>query len=86
MAPVRWHIKKMTRVFKMHKAGAARRAPVPVRARPPRPIARAALARGAGNADAGSAEAARPEEFGGPAGPEPTRYGDWERKGICYDF
>ena len=26
------------------------------------------------------------EEFGGPAGPEPTRYGDWERKGIISDF
>ena len=25
-------------------------------------------------------------EIGGPAGPEPTRYGDWERKGICVDF
>ncbi len=25
-------------------------------------------------------------EFGGPAGPEPTRYGDWEKKGRCYDF
>ncbi|HJS87377.1 MAG TPA: DUF1674 domain-containing protein, partial [Acetobacteraceae bacterium] len=22
-----------------------------------------------------------PKEIGGPAGPEPTRYGDWERKG-----
>ena len=29
---------------------------------------------------------ARPKELGGPEGPEPTRYGDWERKGICYDF
>ncbi|WP_348675787.1 DUF1674 domain-containing protein [uncultured Abyssibacter sp.] len=28
----------------------------------------------------------RPEEFGGPKGPEPTRYGDWERKGRCVDF
>jgi hypothetical protein len=28
----------------------------------------------------------RPKEIGGPAGPEPTRYGDWERKGICVDF
>ena len=28
----------------------------------------------------------KPKEFGGPAGPEPTRYGDWERKGICVDF
>ncbi len=25
-------------------------------------------------------------EIGGPSGPEPTRYGDWERKGICVDF
>ena len=25
-------------------------------------------------------------ETGGPSGPEPTRYGDWERKGICVDF
>jgi hypothetical protein len=34
-----------------------------------------------------AAEAARPApEDGGPAGPEPTRYGDWERKGIAVDF
>jgi len=26
------------------------------------------------------------KETGGPAGPEPTRYGDWERKGRCIDF
>tara|TARA_B100000214_G_scaffold220512_1_gene160376 strand:- start:490 stop:627 length:138 start_codon:yes stop_codon:yes gene_type:complete len=26
------------------------------------------------------------KEIGGPDGPEPTRYGDWEKKGICYDF
>ncbi len=26
------------------------------------------------------------EESGGPKGVEPTRYGDWERKGIAYDF
>lgn len=25
-------------------------------------------------------------EIGGPPGPEPTRYGDWERKGRCIDF
>ncbi|EGT35452.1 hypothetical protein CAEBREN_09844 [Caenorhabditis brenneri] len=25
-------------------------------------------------------------EVGGPAGPEPTRYGDWERKGRVTDF
>lgn len=26
------------------------------------------------------------KERGGPKGPEPTRYGDWERKGRCIDF
>ncbi|MCH7540656.1 MAG: DUF1674 domain-containing protein [Proteobacteria bacterium] len=26
------------------------------------------------------------KEIGGPKGPEPTRYGDWERKGRCIDF
>ena len=25
-------------------------------------------------------------EIGGPKGPEPTRYGDWERKGRVIDF
>lgn len=29
---------------------------------------------------------AAPAEEGGPAGPEPTRFGDWERKGRCIDF
>jgi len=28
----------------------------------------------------------RDAENGGPAGLEPTRYGDWERKGIAVDF
>lgn len=28
----------------------------------------------------------RPEEFGGRKGPEPTRYGDWEKNGRCIDF
>jgi len=26
------------------------------------------------------------QEIGGPSGPEPTRYGDWERNGRCIDF
>jgi hypothetical protein len=30
--------------------------------------------------------APQPAEHGGPSGPEPTRYGDWERKGIASDF
>jgi len=28
----------------------------------------------------------RPNEHGGPRGPEPTRYGDWEKKGLAIDF
>jgi homeobox protein ESX1 len=28
----------------------------------------------------------RPKEIGGPSGPEPTRFGDWERKGRVSDF
>ena len=27
-----------------------------------------------------------PKEIGGPVGPEPTRFGDWERKGRVSDF
>ncbi len=28
----------------------------------------------------------KPVEIGGPKGPEPTRFGDWEQKGRCTDF
>ena len=28
----------------------------------------------------------KPKEIGGPKGLEPTRYGDWERKGLVSDF
>ncbi len=34
-------------------------------------------------ADAGTG---LPTEHGGPSGPEPTRYGDWEKKGLAIDF
>ncbi len=27
-----------------------------------------------------------PGEQGGPKGPEPTRFGDWEKNGRCFDF
>lgn len=30
--------------------------------------------------------APRPAEFGGRDGPEPVRYGDWEKKGLAIDF
>jgi hypothetical protein len=35
---------------------------------------------------AGSPAADKVREVGGPAGPEPTRYGDWELRGRCVDF
>jgi hypothetical protein len=31
-------------------------------------------------------KAPKVKEEGGPAGPDPVRYGDWERKGIAVDF
>ena len=34
----------------------------------------------------GAPRNAKARELGGPKGPEPTRYGDWERKGIAVDF
>ena len=32
------------------------------------------------------APAPRPKEIGGRDGPDPTRYGDWEKNGRCIDF
>jgi hypothetical protein len=53
--------------------------------------ARIAEAAARANAEAEARRAAEkaqalPPERGGPKGPEPTRYGDWERKGIISDF
>ncbi len=49
------------------------------------PEAKRALAEAAARRAAAELAVA-PNERGGPAGPEPTRYGDWERKGIAVDF
>jgi hypothetical protein len=49
------------------------------------PAARRALEEAAARRKA-EAEAAQAPEEGGPAGLEPTRFGDWERKGIAVDF
>ncbi len=40
----------------------------------------------ADEAQASTAGPAPVREIGGPKGPEPTRYGDWEKKGRCIDF
>ena len=33
-----------------------------------------------------AADAPRPAEYGGRKGPDPVRYGDWEKKGLAIDF
>jgi hypothetical protein len=52
------------------------------------PAAKRALAEAEERRKLAEATAAvkRPKEIGGPSGPEPTRYGDWEKKGIISDF
>lgn len=48
--------------------------------------AEAARAKGDAATGKASEEAGKDGEVGGPKGPEPTRFGDWERKGRCIDF
>ena len=36
--------------------------------------------------DRAASEGVPSGEIGGPTGPEPTRFGDWEKKGRCIDF
>lgn len=46
-----------------------------------------APAPGDANADAAAEEVKeKPVERGGPKGLEPTRFGDWEKNGRCFDF
>jgi hypothetical protein len=54
----------------------------PLSAAAQRALAEAETRRAAAQANAQPA----PKESGGPKGPEPTRYGDWENKGIASDF
>ncbi len=60
--------------------------PIPER-KPLTPAAQRALAEAEARRKAAAANA-KPmaKEFQGPKGPEPTRYGDWESKGIASDF
>jgi hypothetical protein len=61
---------------------------IPGAARKPlTPAAQRALAEAEARRKAAEASATpMQKEFSGPKGPEPTRYGDWERKGIASDF
>ena len=57
--------------------------------RPLTPAARRALAEAEERrrlADARQSQLSHPKEIAGPKGPEPTRYGDWEKGGIASDF
>jgi hypothetical protein len=55
--------------------------------KPLTPAAQRALAEAEARRQAAEADT-KPaaKEFQGPKGPEPTRYGDWENKGIASDF
>ena len=51
------------------------------------PAAQRALAEAEERRKQAEAEAkARPKEYGGRDGPDPARYGEWEKKGIAIDF
>lgn len=50
------------------------------------PAAIRALAEAAERRKLADAAKALPTELGGRKGPEPVRYGDWEKKGIAVDF
>jgi len=51
------------------------------------PAAQRALAEAATrHAERDRQGADRPKEIGGPDGPDPTRYGDWEVNGLASDF
>ena len=54
--------------------------------KPLTPAAERALAEAAERRAKRQAEQATAKEIGGPSGPEPTRYGDWEKNGRCIDF
>ncbi len=55
--------------------------------RPLPPAAERALAEAAARrAERERNTAKAPNEVNGPAGPDPTRYGDWEINGIASDF
>lgn len=56
-------------------------------AKPPAPaVASAPTPPPPGDSAPQPAAPARKPEIGGPKGPEPTRYGDWEKGGRCIDF
>ena len=50
------------------------------------PAAKRALAEAEARRKEAAAKTPLPPELGGRVGPEPVRYGDWEKKGLAVDF
>ena len=50
------------------------------------PAAQRALTEAAARRKAAEAKSPLPTELGGREGPEPVRFGDWEKKGLAIDF
>lgn len=50
------------------------------------PAAQRALAEAEARRKAARGDKPMPKELGGRDGPEPVRYGDWEKKGLAVDF
>ena len=68
-------------------AGPQYRARIPDGQTPtPKSVENAADSEASAENNADPAPADGPKEIGGPKGPEPTRFGDWERDGRCVDF
>jgi hypothetical protein len=62
-------------------------APASAERKPLSPAAQRALAEAEARRNAAEANShPMARELQGPKGPEPTRYGDWENKGIASDF
>lgn len=79
-SPYKRHVAKPSRGVKPVTGGGPR--PRPGKAVTRADLEQAAKEKAAAKRDGTSA----PQEIGGPAAPEPTRYGDWERNGRCVDF
>jgi hypothetical protein len=75
----------MTKLFTSHKLKPAKTASAAAPKPPSQKVTPEQMEKAAAMR-ARSGQLNLPREVGGPEGPEPTRYGDWERNGICYDF
>jgi hypothetical protein len=84
---MRMHDRQSVYKLAAEEAGMSDDSERPVERKPLTPAAQRALAEAEERRKQAAANARpREKEFQGPKGPEPTRYGDWENKGIASDF